>query len=340
MIDVANLPKAELHMHIEGSLEPEMMIRLARRNDVEIPFATPEEVAAACEFENLQTFLNLFYAGLTVMRTARDFAEVTYAYLERAHADKVRRAELYLSPQAHLRRGVSVDTVMEGVRDAFAAGQKDFGISSAVIWGLQRQYSEDEALETLDALKGHEEHVAAIGMGGPERGNPPAKFRNVYAEARARGLRTTIHAGEEGDASYVRDALEMLQVDRIDHGVRAEEDDALVAELVRRQTTLTVCPLSNVRLRVFDRIEDHNIARLLRRDVRVTVNSDDPSYFGGYVNENFHVCQHALALTDAECLQMIRNSFTGAFLPQDQIAGYLAELENAVAAQHAGHAHG
>ncbi len=335
MIDVANLPKAELHMHIEGALEPEMMIRLARRNDVDIPFATPEEVAAACEFENLQSFLNLFYSGLTVMRTARDFAEVTYAYLERAHADRVCRAELYLSPQAHLRRGVAIDTVMEGVREAFEAGQKDFGISSAVIWGLQRQYSEEEAFETLDALKGHEEFVAALGMGGPELGNPPAKFRNVYAEARARGLRTTIHAGEEGGASYVRDALEILQVDRIDHGVRAEEDDALVAELVRRQTTLTVCPLSNIRLRVFDRIEDHNLARLLRRDVRVTVNSDDPSYFGGYVNENFHACQHALALSDTELVQLVRNSLTGSFLPQDHKTALLTKLDHAIESQNA-----
>ena len=339
MIDVTNLPKAELHMHIEGSLEPEMMLRLARRNDVEIPFATPDEVAAACEFKDLQSFLNLFYAGLTVMRTARDFAEVTYAYMERAHADRVRRAELYLSPQAHLRRGVAVDTLMEGVREALEAARADFGISGAVIWGLQRQFPEAEAMETLDALKGHEDIVVALGMGGPERGNPPSKFRNVYAEARARGLRTTIHAGEEGDASYVREALELLQVDRIDHGVRAEEDDSLVAELVRRRMTLTVCPLSNVRLRVFDRIEDHNLARLLRRDVRVTVNSDDPSYFGGYVNANFHACQHALALSDAEILRLVRNSFTGAFLPQDEINVHLAELDRVIAEQQGGTHH-
>lgn len=331
MIDVANLPKAELHMHIEGSLEPEMMIRLARRNEVAIPFATPGEVAAACQFENLQSFLDLFYAGLTVMRTARDFAEVTYAYLERAHADRVRRAELYLSPQAHLRRGIRVEVFMEGIRDAFEAAERDFGISSSVIWGLQRQYPEAEALETLDLIRGNEDMVAALGMGGPERGNPPAKFTNVYAEARARGMRTTIHAGEEGDASHVREALEVLGVDRIDHGVRAEEDDALVADLVRRGTTLTCCPLSNVRLRVFDRIEDHNVARLLRRNIRVTINSDDPSYFGGYVNENFSACREALDLSEAECLQLVRNSFTGAFLPPDKIAELLSELDHAVA---------
>lgn len=308
-----------------------MMLRLARRNDVEIPFSTPDEVAAACDFRDLQSFLALFYSGLTVMRTARDFEEVTYAYLARAHEDRIRRAELYLSPQAHMRRGIDVATVMEGVRSAIEAGEQDFGISSAVIWGLQRQYSEDEALETLDSMKGHEEQVIALGMGGPELGNPPAKFRNVYAEARARGLRTTIHAGEEGDASYVRDALEILGVDRIDHGVRAEEDDALIDELVRRQTTLTVCPLSNVRLRVFDRIEDHNIARLLRRNLRVTVNSDDPSYFGGYLNDNLHACCEAHSLSDAEQIQLLRNSFTGAFLPEHQIELYLTELDQTLA---------
>jgi len=334
-MDIANLPKAELHMHIEGSLEPEMMLRLARRNDVEIPFSAPDEVAAACDFKDLQSFLALFYSGLTVMRTARDFEEVTYAYLARAHQDSIRRAELYLSPQAHLRRGVSVDAVMEGVGAAIKAGERDFGISSAVIWGLQRQFSEDEALETLDALKGHEEFVVALGMGGPEIGNPPAKFRKVYAEARAHGLRTTIHAGEEGDASYVRDALELLGVDRIDHGVRAEEEGALVEELVRRQTTLTVCPLSNVRLRVFDRMEDHNIARLLRRNLRVTVNSDDPSYFGGYLNDNLHACCTAHSLSGAEQIQLLRNSFAGAFLPEDQIARHLTELDQALAAQRA-----
>lgn len=332
MIDISTLPKAEIHMHIEGSLEPGMMIALARRNDVSIPFATPEEVAAACEFDNLQTFLDLYYAGLTVMRTPRDYAEVTHAYLKKAHEDAVRRVELYFSPQAHLRRGIPVATMMEGIREAFAAGKADFGIDSALVWGLQRQYPQAEAMEALDAAKGHEDIIVALGMGGPEVGNPPSKFRDVYAEAKARGWKTTIHAGEEGDPSYVREALD-LGVDRIDHGVRAGEDEALMDDLAARGITLTVCPLSNVRLRVFDRIEDHNIAAMLRRGIRVTVNSDDPPYFGGYVNDNYRACQTGLGLTDDETIQLLRNSFTGCFAPDDAIAAHLAELDAALASQ-------
>jgi len=336
MIDAATLPKAELHMHIEGSLEPEMMIALARRNDVAIAFETAEDVAAACAFDNLQTFLDLYYAGLTVMRTERDYFEVTYAYLQKAHEDSVRRAELYFSPQAHIRRGIPVPVMMAGIAEAFAAGARDFGIDSALIWGLQRQYSEDEALATLDAARGYEHLIAALGMGGPEVGNPPAKFQKVYAEARARGWKTSIHAGEEGPPAYIREALDLLQVDRIDHGVRAAEDPALVAELAERGICLTVCPLSNVRLRVHDRMEDHPIATLLRAGVKVTVNSDDPPYFGGYVGENYRACETALGLGEDEMLALLRNSFTGSFLPEDRIAAHLAELDAAVRAQRAG----
>ncbi|AJE46848.1 adenosine deaminase [Celeribacter indicus] len=336
MIDVSTLPKAELHMHIEGSLEPEMMIALARRNGVKIRFDTPEEVAAACEFDNLQTFLDLYYAGLTVMRTEEDYFEVTHAYLKKAHEDAVRRVELYFSPQAHVRREIPVPTMMAGIAAAFDAGKRDFGIDSALVWGLQRQYSEEEALQTLDLARGYEDRIVALGMGGPEVGNPPSKFRRVYAEAKARGWKTSIHAGEEGPPAYIREALELLDVDRIDHGVRAWEDPALVAELAARGTCLTVCPLSNVRLRVYDRMEDHPVAALLRAGVRVTVNSDDPPYFGGYVNENYRACQEALSLTDAETVQLLRNSFTGCFLPEAQISAYLSELDGAVAAARAG----
>lgn len=335
MIDVTTLPKAEIHMHIEGSLEPEMMIALARRNDVKIAFDTPEDVAAACEFDNLQTFLDLYYAGLTVMQTERDYFDVTYAYLQKAHDDAVRRAELYFSPQAHSRRGIPVPVMMGGIGRAFEAAKSEFGIDCALIWGLQRQFSDDEALQTLDAAKGYESMIAALGMGGPEVGNPPSKFRRVYAEARARGWKTSIHAGEEGSPDYVREALDVLEVDRIDHGVRAAEDPALMADLAERGICLTVCPLSNVRLRVYERMEDHPIAAMLRAGVKVTVNSDDPPYFGGYVNDNYRACQAALGLTEDETIQLLRNSFTGSFLPGDRVEACLAELDAAVARQRA-----
>lgn len=333
MIDVSSLPKAELHMHVEGSLEPDMMIALARRNDVAIRFETPEQVADACRFDNLQTFLDLYYAGLAVMQTERDYHEVTYAYLAKAHRDGVRHVELYFSPQAHVRRGIAVPTFMNGIAAAFDDAARAFGISSALIWGLQRQYTDDEALETLDLARGHEERIAALGLGGPEVGNPPSKFRRVYAEAKARGWKTSIHAGEEGGPDYVREAVELLQVDRIDHGVRAWDDPALVAALAESGICLTVCPLSNVRLRVHDRMEDHPLALLLRAGVRVTVNSDDPPYFGGYINDNFRACQEALSLTDAEVVQLLRNSFTGSFLPEVDVSAQLAALDAALAAQ-------
>lgn len=323
-------------MHIEGSMEPDMMIELAHRNDVAIRFETAQQVAEACEFDNLQSFLDLYYAGLTVMQTEQDYYEVTYAYLEKAKRDAVRHVELYFSPQAHLRRGIDIATMMNGINSAFEAGVQDFDIDSSLIWGLQRQYSEDEALQTLDHARGYEHLIASLGMGGPEVGNPPSKFQRVYAEAKARGWKTTIHAGEEGSPSYIREALDLLEVDRVDHGVRAWEDPALVADLAERGTCLTVCPLSNVRLRVYDRMEDHPLADLLRAGVNVTVNSDDPPYFGGYVNENIVACQTALTLTDEETIQLLRNSFTGSILPEDKISGYLAELDAAVDAQSAG----
>ena len=331
MIDLATLPKAELHMHIEGSLTAERMIALAERNGVTIPFRTPAEVEAACSFRNLQDFLQLYYAGLQVLVTARDFEEVTYEYLAGAAAESVRHAEMFISPQAHLRRDIAFSTMMDGILAGMTAAERDHGITSRLILGLQRQFPEAEGFEVLDLARAYEKdgRVVGLGLGGPEIGNPPAKFVRVYAEARARGLKTMAHAGEEGDVSYVRDTVELLKVDRVDHGVRAEDDPALVALLAERQIPLTVCPLSNVRLRVFDTIADHNAARLLRAGVHVTLNSDDPPYFGGSVTRNFEACRDALGLTEAEIVTLARNSFTASFLPAGEIVAHLDAIDAA-----------
>lgn len=333
MFDVSILPKAELHIHIEGVLEPEMMIALARRNDVPIRFETPEQAADALEFDSLETFLELYYAGLTVMQTERDYFEVTYAYLGKAFRNSVRYVELCFSPQAHVRRGIAIKDMMNGISAAFEAGTRDFGIESVLIWSLQRQYPEEDALAALDMARGYEGMIVALGMGGPELGNPPAKFRRVYGEAKARGWNTSIHAGEEGGPGYIREAVELLEVDRIDHGVGAWQDQELVAELADSGICLTVCPLSNVRLRLFERMEEHPLALLLRAGVKVTVNSDSPPHFGGYVNDNLRACQVALSLTNAETLQLLRNSFTGSFLPREKKVAHLVDLDVAVAMQ-------
>ncbi|WP_142850817.1 adenosine deaminase [Telmatospirillum sp. J64-1] len=336
MIDILALPKAELHMHIEGSLEPAMLLELAARNGVAIPFATQAEVEAACEFQNLQTFLDLYYAGLTVMCGREDFTDVTYAYLRKAHEDAVKHAEMFISPQAHLRRGITFPTMMDGILEAMEAARQDFGITSGLILGLQRQFPEAEGFEVLEQARAYEDRVVGLGLGGPELGNPPSKFERVFAAARARGWKTMAHAGEEGGADYVREAVEILKVDRIDHGVRCEDDDDLVHLLAERQIPLTVCPLSNVRLKVFQDMAEHNIARLLRAGLAVTANSDDPPYFGGYVNDNYVACREALDLTDAELVQLAKNSFTASFLPQEEIARHLRSIDAAIAGAAAG----
>lgn len=327
MLDIDRLPKAEIHMHIEGSLEPETTIELSRRNGIRIPFSSPEEVERACDFQNLQTFLDLYYAGLTVMCTRQDFTDVTYAYLRKAHEDTVTRAEMFVSPQAHLRRDIAFETMMDGILEAIDAAQSDFGISSGLILGLQRQFPESEGFEILERAGPYDDRVLGLGLGGPEIGNPPSKFERVFAAARERGWNTMAHAGEEGAAGYVREALDLLKVDRIDHGVRCEDDPDLVRELADRGITLTVCPLSNVRLKVFPDISSHNIARLLRAGVAVTVNSDDPPYFGGYINDNYRACRDGLDLSDDELMQLARNSFEGSFLPEDEKRRHLAVLD-------------
>lgn len=324
---IAGLPKAELHMHLEGSLEPETLMALARRNGVALRYESADALRRAYHFENLQAFLDLYYLGLTVLQSFEDFREMTAAYLTRVAADNVRHAEVFISPQAHERRGVPLPLFVEAILAAFDEAREKHGMTGGVILGLQRQWSEEDAFRMLRDARPYRDRVLGLGLGGPELGHPPSKFARVYAEARGQGWRTVAHAGEEGGADYVREAVEALEVDRIDHGVRCESDRDLVRLLAERGTPLTVCPLSNVMLRVFPDMASHNIKRLYDAGLCVTINSDDPPYFGGYVNDNYAGVQAALGVTDAELVQMARNSFTASFAPPARQAACLAELE-------------
>jgi adenine deaminase len=319
-------PKAELHMHIEGALEPEMLLAFARRNGVVIRYRDAEELRAAYRFDDLQGFLELYWAGLEVLRTERDFYELTYAYMARVRQDNVLHVEPNLSPQGHTHRGVSVETALEGTLRAIADASAAFGMTGGLTLGLQRHRSEEDALAMLAQTKPYRDRILAIGLGGPERPHPPAKFARAFALAREWGWRAAAHAGEEGPPAYVAEAIDVLQVDRIDHGVTAEQDANLMRRLAERQIPLTVCPLSNVALKVFPRMEQHNLRRLLQAGLCVTINSDDPPYFGGYVNANYDACAAALGLSEAEQLATVRNGFRAAFIDDVTRARYLAMI--------------
>ncbi|MEX2255995.1 MAG: adenosine deaminase [Acidimicrobiia bacterium] len=321
------LPKAELHLHIEGTLEPELMFELARRNGVDLPYADVEAVRRAYVFDDLQSFLDIYYAGCNVLVHEQDFHDLTAAYLRRAHEQGVRHTEIFFDPQTHTDRGIAFDTVVGGITAALDAGRRDSGMSSRLILCFLRDLSADAAMATLEAGLAHRDAIVAVGLDSAEVGNPPEKFRAVFDRARAEGFLTVAHAGEEGPPEYVWQALDVLHVARVDHGVRCIEDEELVERLVAEQVPLTVCPLSNVKLRVFDRIEDHDLAVLLRRGIRVTVNSDDPAYFGGYVADNFAAVVPALALTDEEVLELARNSFRASFLDAAERDRRLAEVD-------------
>ena len=315
---VEGLPKAELHLHIEGTIEPEMMFRLAGRNGVDLPYDSVESLRAAYDFGNLQDFLNLYYQGMAVLQTEEDFYDVTWAYLEKARAQNVLHAEIFFDPQGHTRRGVAFETVFEGIWRALEEGRERLGVSSLLIPCFLRDRGAEEAMATLEQMLSRRDRIIAVGLDSAEQGNPPRKFSEVFDRARAEGLLTVAHAGEEGPADYVREALDLLQVARIDHGNHALDDPALVERLVRERTPLTVCPLSNVRLRVVDDIRRHPLRTMMDKGLLVTVNSDDPAYFGGYINENYSAVQQALGLSDDALAQLARNSFHSAFLPQEE----------------------
>lgn len=330
---IAGLPKAELHLHIEGSLEPELMFELARRNEVAIPFASVDEVRAAYAFSNLQDFLDIYYAGADVLRTRADFHDLAMAYFARAAADGVVHAELMFDPQTHTDRGIAFEEVVEGLLSAMAAAEAQYGISSVLILSFLRHLTEEAAFETLAMAEPWLDRIAAVGLDSSEVGHPPAKFARVFAAAREKGLRLTAHAGEEGPPAYVHEALDLLHVERIDHGNRALEDEALVARLAAERMTLTVCPLSNLKLCVVNDLADHPLDRMLALGLQATVNSDDPAYFGGYVADNYRAIAAARGLSRDDLMTLARNSFTGSFLPPERVTQHLEALEAYAAAQ-------
>jgi adenosine deaminase len=314
---IRNLPKAELHLHIEGTLEPELALQLARKNGVTLPYASVADLRAAYDFGNLQAFLDIYYAVADVLRDAADFYQLALGYMQRAHEQGVVHAEIFFDPQTHTARGIPFGTVVEGLHRALTEAQRRFGMTHRLIACFLRHLSAADAMLTLHEVLEHREAITAVGLDSSEVGHPPSKFAAVFEHARARGLLTVAHAGEEGPPAYVHEALDLLAVQRIDHGVRCEEDPELMRRLLRDQIALTVCPLSNVKLRVFERIEHHNLKRLLEAGLRVTVNSDDPAYFGGYLLENYLAVERALKLTRAQLATLARNSIEASFLDVD-----------------------
>lgn len=324
---ITGLPKAELHLHIEGSLEPEMMFALARRNGIDLPFKDVEAVRAAYQFSNLQDFLDIYYAGAQVLRVEEDFHDLTLAYFARAAADGVVHAEIFFDPQTHTDRGIPFGVAIGGILSGMAAAQQKFGTTSKLIMCFLRHLDEEAAFATWHAAEPWLDKITGVGLDSSELGHPPGKFARVFAAAQAAGLKLVAHAGEEGPPAYVREALDVLHIDRLDHGNHALEDTALVDELVARQMTLTVCPLSNLKLCVVRDMKQHPIRAMLDKGLRATVNSDDPAYFGGYVGENFKAVAAALGLSREQLTTLARNSFLGAFLDEPTRAKYLAQLD-------------
>lgn len=328
---IRGLPKAELHLHIEGSLEPEQMFEFARRNGVELPFADVEAVRAAYAFSNLQDFLDIYYQGARVLLTQQDFHDLAMAYFRRIAADGARHAEVFFDPQTHTERGVPFAVVADGLLAGMAQAEAELGVSSKLILCFLRHLSEEAAFDTLAQAEPYLDSIAGVGLDSSEVGHPPAKFAQVFAAARAKGLKAVAHAGEEGPPDYVYQALDMLEVDRIDHGNRALEDDALTERLAREGMTLTVCPLSNLKLCVVDDLTSHPLRTMLALGLRATINSDDPAYFGGYLGQNWIETARALDLSRDELVTLARNSFTGSFLAPDEITTHLAAIDAYVA---------
>ncbi|MDX2088610.1 MAG: adenosine deaminase [Kofleriaceae bacterium] len=328
---IQRLPKVELHLHIEGTLEPEMMFSLAGKHGIKLPYASAEAVRQAYNFHDLQSFLDLYYAGCAVLRDRRDFYALAMAYFTRAHADNVVHAELFFDPQTHTERGIPMEVIIAGLRDAMDDAHRRYGMTSELILCFLRHLSEEAAFATLDAALPFRKELVGVGLDSGERGNPPSKFARVFAKARDLGLRPVAHAGEEGPAAYILEALDLLRVERIDHGVRCDEDPALVERLARERIPLTVCPLSNLKLCVVKDLKDHNFAKLLRKGVAVTINSDDPAYFGGYIGENYRATAQALDLSAAELVTVAENAARASFLPAQAKTALLAGIRTAAA---------
>lgn len=311
---IQGLPKVELHLHIEGSLEPELLFNLAKRNQIDIPYDSPEALRKAYEFDDLQSFLDIYYQGANALQTEQDFYDLTWAYLERCERDNVIHTEIFFDPQTHTDRGIAFDTVVKGIVRALKEGQQKLEISSQLIMCFLRHLSEEAAIETLKQAILYKEYIVGVGLDSSEQGHPPEKFARVFEMAREHGFLTVAHAGEEGPAQNIADAISKLGVSRVDHGVRCVEDEALVAQLIETKMPLTVCPLSNIKLRVFDDMQEHNIVELLRKGVAVTINSDDPAYFGGYMTDNFIAVSQAHLMTHQELAQFTFNAIDASFI--------------------------
>jgi adenosine deaminase len=321
---VRSLPKAELHIHIEGSLEPELMVTLAKRNDVALRFETVDEIRAAYAFTDLQSFLDIYYEGAAVLRTERDFYDLAWAYLNRAASDGVKRAEIFFDPQTHTTRGIPFDAVISGLHRAVEDAE-DLGVSAALILSFLRHLSPEAAEQTLEDGLRHRMKIIGVGLDSSEVGRPPSLFEEVFRRARREGLHVVAHAGEEGPPEYIRQALDLLHAERIDHGVRVEEDPVLLRRVVKERIPLTMCPLSNVKLRVVDELAQHNLKRLIDAGAVVTINSDDPAYFGGYIVDNYVAAASALGLTEMDVATIARSSIEASFATEEQRATWLEE---------------
>ncbi|MBY8090528.1 adenosine deaminase [Vibrio fluvialis] len=328
---IQQLPKVELHLHIEGSLEPELMFDLAQRNQIAIPFSSPDEVRAAYQFSNLQSFLDIYYQGANVLIHEQDFFDLTWAYLLRCQQDNVMHTEIFFDPQTHTARGIAFETVINGITQALAKGQQELGISSQLIMCFLRHLSEADAMHTLQQALPYKDKIVGVGLDSSEQGHPPEKFQQVFRQAREAGFIAVAHAGEEGPALNIRNAIDLLGVQRVDHGVRCVEDAALVQELKQTRMPLTVCPLSNLKLKVFTEMEQHNIVDLLRQGLCVTINSDDPAYFGGYMTDNFMAVADAHPMSHQELAQFTLNAIEASFISDAEKAHMNAKVHEVLA---------
>ena len=331
MIDlIKRLPKAELHLHIEGSLEPELMFRLAKKNQIEIPYKDIEDVRNAYNFTNLQTFLDIYYAGANVLITQDDFYDLTWEYILKCVEDNVIHTEIFFDPQTHTARGVAFETVITGIKRALADAKAQYGITSCIIMCFLRHLSEEEAFETLEQALPFKDDIIGVGLDSSELGNPPSKFIEVFKQAKEEGFKLVAHAGEEADFSYIYEALDLLDISRIDHGVQSIKSAELMQRLKDEQMPLTVCPNSNIELRVFDNYKEHNIKELLDYGLNITVNSDDPAYFKGYINQNFINISENLPLTEDDIITLVKNSFRSSFISDELKQQYLDKVDQAV----------
>ena len=324
---IAGLPKAELHLHIEGTFEPELMFKLAERNNITLPYESVEALHKAYDFNELQDFLDIYYQGMNVLRSEQDFYDLTWAYLEKVAAQNVRHVEIFFDPQGHVDRGISFETALNGIYSALQQGEQEFDISFGIIMCFLRHLSEDDAFKTLELALPHKDKIIGVGLDSSEVGHPPSKFERVYAKAREEGFHSVAHAGEEGPPEYIWEALDLLKVERIDHGNTCLQDDALVARIVKEQIPLTVCPLSNTKLCVVDDMKNHPLPEMLKRGIKATINSDDPAYFGGYLNENYQAISPLLGDNKEALAALARNSFTSAFISDEAKQGFLAEVD-------------